>query len=75
METVSPYSLCKKLLGDGYERRGLTPNKPQSLCMMLLDQSTYIVLIAKLEHEKVRVIIDSGANWSYTSTRLRNKLA
>ena len=62
METIPPCSLCKKLLGDGYKRRGLPPNKPQSLYMMLLDQSTHIVLIAKLEDEKVRVMIDSRAN-------------
>ena len=30
--------------------------------MILLDQSTHIVLIAKLEDKKVRVIIDSRAN-------------
>ena len=75
METIPPCSLYKKLLGDSYKRRGLPPNKPQSLCMMLLDQSTHIVLMAKLENKKVRVMIDSGANQSYTSTQLRNKLA
>ena len=75
MEIVSPYSLYKKLLGDGYKRRGLPPNKPQSLCMMLPDRSTHIVLMTKLENEMVRVMIDSRANWSYTSTRLGNKLA
>ena len=75
METIPLCSLYKKLLGDGYERRSLPPNKPQSLCMMLPDQSTHIVLTAELEDKKVRVIIDSGANWSYASTRLGNKLA
>ena len=75
METIPPCSLCKKLLGDGYERRGLPPDKPQSLCMMLPDRSTHIVLTAELENEKVRVMIDSGANRSYASTRLGNKLA
>ena len=43
--------------------------------MMLPDQSTHIVLTAKLENEKVRVMIDSRANRSYASTRLGNKLA
>ena len=37
MEIISPCSLYKKLLGDGYKRRGLPPNKPQSLYMILLD--------------------------------------
>ena len=75
METIPLCSLYKKLLGDGYKRRSLPPNKPQSLCMILPNQSTHIVLIVELEDKKVRVIIDSGANQSYTSTRLRNKLA
>ena len=62
MEIVPLCSFYKTLLGDSYERHGLPPNKPQSLCMILLDRSTHIVLIAKLENKIVRVMIDSGAN-------------
>ena len=53
MEIVPLYSLCTKLLGDSYKRRGLSPNKSQSLYIMLPDRSTHIVLIAELENERL----------------------
>ena len=43
--------------------------------MMMPTRSDHLVLTAKLQGETVRIMLDSGANRSYTSLRLENKLA
>ena len=75
METVSPCPFCKKRVGDGRQRRGHSPQEPQSLCMMMPTRSDHLVLTTTLQGETVRIILDSGANRSYISLRLGNKLA
>ena len=75
METVSPCPFCKKRVGDGRPRQDHSPEKPQSICMMMPSRSDHLVLTAKLQGEPVRIMIDSGANRSYASLRLGSKLA
>ena len=75
MKTVSPCPLCKKRVGDSHQRRGHSPQEPQSLYMIMPTRSDHLVLTAKLQRETVRIILDSRANRSYTSLRLENKLA
>ena len=40
-----------------------------------MERSTHLVLTARLENEPVKIMVDSGANRSYVSVRLGQKLA
>ena len=75
MEAVPPYPFCKKRIGDGCQRQGHSPWKPQNLCMMMPTRSDHLVLTATLQDELIRIILNSEANRSYASLRIGNKLA
>ena len=66
----------KKRVGDNRIRRGRPPKEPQNLNMIYaLVTSKYLVLMAQLIREPVRVIINYRVNQSYVSPRLGQKLS
>jgi hypothetical protein len=66
----------KKRMGDDRMRRGHSITQPQQLNIIQGPQtSAHLVLTARLETEKVRILVDCGANRSYASFRLGQKLS
>jgi RNase H-like domain found in reverse transcriptase/Reverse transcriptase (RNA-dependent DNA polymerase)/Integrase zinc binding domain/Chromo (CHRromatin Organisation MOdifier) domain/Retroviral aspartyl protease len=66
----------KKRVGEGLERRGPSPTEPQSLnSIQARSTSAHLVLTATLQNEQVRIMVDCGANRSYVSLRLGQKLS
>ena len=67
------YSRSKKRTREYLKRRGCPlspPCQPQHLRVIAIERIDHIVLEATLESERVKVMIDSGANKSYISTRV-----
>ena len=75
IEERTLYPFPKKRVEDSLARQGYSSIKPQNVDITFTPViSEYIILTAELEGERMKVIIDCGANRSYILTRLRQKL-
>ena len=75
MEKRTLYPLPKKRIKDSLARQDYSFIKPQNVDITFIPIiSEYIILMAELEGEKIKVIIDYRANRSYVLIRLTQKL-
>jgi hypothetical protein len=74
VEGRPPRPPTKKLEKSSHQRQDCSTLKPQTLQAMTEEPNSHLVLTAELEGEPVKIMIDSGANRSYASTAMGQKL-